>query len=175
MPALSSSKHLLGMGPAAALGLLHHSLSRQFLTPGANGGCERRWWQACCFVTPPARHRLSPGSEQSSTTQGLLAGTENSYSPLASLSMSATFQNLMPACSSWDPGLFLHGHRGIVEMLVGSSLACIVHGSDLFGWKMGCCLQQFCNDPAHVQQPQFGHKHQCWPQGCVGATTDALL
>lgn len=48
---------------------------------------------------PPARHRLSPGSEQSSTTQGLLAGTENSDVPFESLSVSATFQDLMSACS----------------------------------------------------------------------------
>lgn len=48
MPALSSSKHLVEMGPSAALGLLHSSLSRQFLIPGANGGCERRWWQGRC-------------------------------------------------------------------------------------------------------------------------------
>lgn len=48
---------------------------------------------------PPARHRLSPGSERSFTTQGLLAGTKNSDPPLKSLSVSATFQDLMSACS----------------------------------------------------------------------------
>lgn len=90
---------------------------------------------------PPARHRLSPGSEQSSTTQGLLAGTENSRVSQCVCYISGPYVSLQ----------WLNSRTfqcGIVEMLERSSLACIVHGSDLFGWKMGCCLQQLCNDPA---------------------------
>lgn len=48
---------------------------------------------------PPARHRLSPASEQFSTTQGLMSrGRKLRFSSQVTQGISAGFQDLMSAC-----------------------------------------------------------------------------